>query len=181
MRTADKLLGDVDDQREQFADAVRALLGEIFEAGADFVGNPSGFSDEILGEATDQLLESLATAIIEPLRTRLARVIDDSSDVSQDRTELVDRLRSTYREVRNDRLGELAGDLATLAFNAGILRAMVPGDRLCWMVDNGGVACPDAEDNHLAGEVVAGDEYPTGDRLPPAHPGCRCLLVPPTR
>ena len=50
--------------------------------------------------------------------------------------------------------------------------------RLRWLVDNGGSPCPDAEDNSLAGLVVRGEPFPTGHCHPPAHPGCRCLLVP---
>ena len=40
---------------------------------------------------------------------------------------------------------------------------------------------PDAEDNRLADAVRAGEPFPTGDLRPPAHAGCRCLLVPAPR
>jgi hypothetical protein len=108
----------------------------------------------------------------------LARVVDDSDDTSPDRNELVDRLRATYREWRNDRIGELSGDIATLGFSRGVMAAASPDQQLCWMVDHGGLPCPDGEDNQLAGPVTVGHEFPTGDICPPAHPGCRCLLVP---
>lgn len=55
---------------------------------------------------------------------------------------------------------------------------MTDGASSRWIVDNGGVACPDAEDNALAGGVCKGDPFPTGDLHPPAHPGCRCLAAP---
>jgi hypothetical protein len=48
---------------------------------------------------------------------------------------------------------------------------------MCWVVDDGGSPCPDAEDNALAGAVAAGEAFPTGHRHPPAHPGCRCVLA----
>ena len=38
-------------------------------------------------------------------------------------------------------------------------------------------ACPDCEDNSLAGAQAKGEPFPTGQLHPPAHPGCRCLLV----
>jgi hypothetical protein len=44
--------------------------------------------------------------------------------------------------------------------------------------DNAGQPCADAEDNALAGALPCGEAFPTGDVLPPAHPGCRCILVP---
>jgi len=37
--------------------------------------------------------------------------------------------------------------------------------------------CPDCDDNTLAGELPKGEEFPTGQLHPPAHAGCRCLLV----
>jgi hypothetical protein len=45
-------------------------------------------------------------------------------------------------------------------------------------VDRTGEPCPDADDNALAGPVAKGTPFPTGDRCSPAHPGCRCLVVP---
>ena len=46
------------------------------------------------------------------------------------------------------------------------------------VVDDGGVPCPDCDDNSLAGSVPKGEPFPTGDLHPPAHPGCRCIAVP---
>jgi hypothetical protein len=37
--------------------------------------------------------------------------------------------------------------------------------------------CPDCDDNALE-PTVKGEAFPTGQPHPPAHPGCRCLLVP---
>jgi hypothetical protein len=50
-----------------------------------------------------------------------------------------------------------------------------------WVVDPSCVACPDCDDNALAGEIGRGDSYPTGDTRPPAHQDCRCLVVPVSR
>jgi len=90
-------------------------------------------------------------------------------------------VRAAYRELRNERLPELVGDLLTAACNEGVLSASRPGANHTWLVDHGGLPCPDGEDNHLAGAVVAGEAFPTGDLRPPAQPGCRCLLVPADR
>ena len=37
--------------------------------------------------------------------------------------------------------------------------------------------CPDCDDNALE-PTLKGATFPTGQQHPPAHPGCRCLLVP---
>ena len=68
-------------------------------------------------------------------------------------------------------------DIARAAFGRGALAAVLPGTKVCWMVDPHGPACPDAEDNALAGEVAAGQPFPTGDVSAPAHEGCRCMLA----
>ena len=47
-----------------------------------------------------------------------------------------------------------------------------------WSLDDAEGACPECDDNALAGPVPRGDRYPTGHRHPPAHDGCRCLLLP---
>jgi hypothetical protein len=46
-----------------------------------------------------------------------------------------------------------------------------------WVPDPERGACPDCDDNVLAGTIAKGDEFPTGDRCAPAHPGCRCLVL----
>ena len=37
--------------------------------------------------------------------------------------------------------------------------------------------CPDCLDNVLAGSIVFGEPFPTGDIMPPGHPSCRCALI----
>jgi hypothetical protein len=56
--------------------------------------------------------------------------------------------------------------------------AVAAGRPLVWTIDPAGAPCPDCEDNSLAGEVAAGDAFPTGHTSAPAHPGCRCLTLP---
>ena len=49
-----------------------------------------------------------------------------------------------------------------------------------WVVDDVDGPCPDCDDDALAGLLPKGEEFPTGQTYPPAHSGCRCLLVPST-
>ena len=37
--------------------------------------------------------------------------------------------------------------------------------------------CPDCDDNALE-PTLKGKAFPTGQPHPPAHPGCRCIVVP---
>jgi hypothetical protein len=44
-----------------------------------------------------------------------------------------------------------------------------------WVTVVGG-CCPDCDDNTLE-PTTRGKPFPTGQLLPPAHPGCRCLVA----
>jgi hypothetical protein len=66
------------------------------------------------------------------------------------------------------------------AFTMGAYRASPDDASLRWLVDDDEGACPDCDDNALAGPTPKGSKFPTGQTYPPAHAGCRCLLVPAT-
>jgi hypothetical protein len=96
------------------------------------------------------------------------------ADVAQ----LGEALSAVYRQWRVQELEPLARHHAMIAFTRGAYATYPDGMALRWVVDDEG-PCPDCDDNELAGAVTKGDGYPTGQAHPPAHPGCRCLLVPP--
>jgi hypothetical protein len=118
---------------------------------------------------------AIAADLVGPLRERLSRSVTDGAGDNDDITK---RVRAVYREWKTQHIDNQLDDVFRLAYGSGALAAAAPGTRLCWMVDPHGPACPDAEDNALAGPVEAGDAYPTGHTSAPAHAGCRCLLAP---
>ena len=95
---------------------------------------------------------------------------------------LNDVIGAAYRDLKGARLEGIAGDHATTAFAGGEVAALTrkrgPQLTVAWVVDDGGAPCPDCADNALAGEQQLGEMFPTGQAHPPAHPGCRCVLVP---
>ena len=52
----------------------------------------------------------------------------------------------------------------------------VPEQAVLWWVPLEEGSCPDCDDNALE-PTVKGENFPTGQPHPPAHPGCRCLLA----
>jgi hypothetical protein len=62
------------------------------------------------------------------------------------------------------------------AWTRGVYDA-VPEQAVLWWVPFEEGSCPDCDDNALE-PTVKGKQFPTGQALPPAHPGCRCLLAP---
>ncbi len=94
-----------------------------------------------------------------------------------DEDELTALIRSGYREWKTQQIAELVRHHVLLAFSQGQYSAMPADATMQWVIDDSGAPCPDAEDNALAGAVAKGEAFPTGHCYPPAHPGCRCLVV----
>jgi cell division septum initiation protein DivIVA len=164
-----QIIPDLDEHAARYAAAIDKDLQEAFSAGASMLDDAGGAAD---GEAT-AARELLASGLVRPLRDRLERSIIDGSG---DNDEVVRRVRAVYREWKTQHIDDQLDDVFRLAHGAGVLASVGAGTPLCWKVDPAGPACPDAEDNALAGVVPAGDAYPTGHVLAPAHAGCRCLL-----
>jgi hypothetical protein len=127
----------------------------------------------LLGIAHD-----LAVAVVGPLRRRLAG--GDGLE-GADESVVAEHVGSAFREWKGERIERLAGDHVVAAFSAGTIAAAEGGSssHLEWVAvsDSGDTPCPDCEDNGLTGSLAPGEEFPTGHLHPPAHPGCRCLLV----
>ncbi len=138
--------------------------------GVGATDEPGGGTSEALSAANDML----HAEIVGPLRERLKRAV---ADAERDNTELAALIRVIYREWKTQRIDENLDDVARMAFGHGALAGVAPGTPLCWIVDPAGPECPDAEDNSLAGAVLAGEPFPTDHRCAPAHSGCRCMVV----
>jgi DivIVA domain-containing protein len=161
----------------RYADAIgdELVAAAVAGAGTTGDGSPAVLRKSIAKSTTlDPVRAAIAEDLVGPLRERLSRSVADGAGDNDDITK---RVRAVYREWKTQHIDDQLDDVFRLAYGAGALAAAIPGSRLCWMVDPHGPACPDAEDNALAGPVEAGGAYPTGHRLAPAHAGCRCLLV----
>ncbi|MGH2686090.1 MAG: hypothetical protein ACRDJP_11550, partial [Actinomycetota bacterium] len=158
-----ELLPPASDHVARYRDAAADTFQDAWRAGAGSTQT-----------APADLLTELAGELVGPLRTRVERVAAGPAEGD----ELADALRGCYREWRS-RLSEgTVHHVVVAAYSAGVYDAAPAGTKLCWVVDNGGVPCPDADDNALAGAVPKGEPFPTGHLRPPAHPGCRCLAIP---
>jgi hypothetical protein len=176
VRTIDTMLPWQTEQSERYAAAIIAELEKAALVGAASIdkGTVKEHKASInRAGATKAAVESLTATIVAPLRDRVERAVTEAAGDNEDLAAMV---RGIYREWKTQRIDEHLDDVARAAFGRGALAAVMPGTRVCWMVDPNGPACPDAEDNALAGEVAAGQPFPTGDTSAPAHEGCRCML-----
>ncbi len=173
VRSLDALLPPPAEQSERYASAIAAELVVAAEAGSASV---EGKVPLDLGpEGTlAPVRESLASGLVMPLRERLERCVEEGD---ADNDAVTKRARAVYREWKTQRIDEQLDDVFRVAYGRGACDSIEPGTPVTWIVDPAGPACPDAEDNSLAGTVALGEAFPTGHTCAPAHPGCRCLLA----
>jgi DivIVA domain-containing protein len=171
VRSVDELLPAPAEQSGRYADAVAAELALAADAGSASVKGSVALD---LGSTLAPAHEWLVSALVTPLRERLERCVDDGDG---DNDAVTKRARAVYREWKTQRIDEQLDDVFRVAFGRGASDALEPGTPVTWIVDPAGPACPDAEDNSLAGTVSLGEGFPTGHTCAPAHAGCRCLVV----
>jgi cell division septum initiation protein DivIVA len=156
-----------DEHADRFAIAATTQLDGAAQHGAQMAGGEkAGSCDELAG--------SLGVALVDPLRVRMQRSFDDCDG---DLEEVSERLRALYREWKGQHIGAAVRHYTAAAYAAGAFGAVDEGATVRWVVDASCDACPDCDDNALAGDVAKGDPFPTGDTCSPAHPDCRCLVV----
>ena len=179
------LLGDPAEFLGTCTKAVSADLSGASAAGVALAGDLHDDATDHPTVELDPVAEEVARTIVEPLRARLERAlgegsVDDDEEPSGDpvdELELADRIRACYREWRGPRLTVAVTDACASAFGLGLRAALPDSVGLRWFTDRGDKPCPDCDDNGLAGVVAAGERFPTGQFVPPAHPGCRCLAL----
>jgi len=170
------LLPDETEHLDSVATAAMPALEQSAAAGVSFTGlkGASGPKTDVLLEIAHQLAQS----VVGPLRRRLAG--GDGLEGAEESV-VAEHVGSAFREWKGERVERLAGDHIVAAFSAGTIAAAQGAGTspLEWVAvsDSGDAPCPDCEDNGLNGSQAAGEEFPTGHRHPPAHPGCRCLIA----
>ncbi len=170
-----KVLPALEDQLARWAHVLQPAVDAAYAAGAASVGAEAGGGP--VGSAPRALLTELATSVVSPLRERLESSLGsvDTRTPADTEIAIAQSLGARYREWRGEQLEAVLGDALAVAYSRGVFDAAPDGARLRWVPAVVG-KCPDCDDNALE-PTVKGSEFPTGQLHPPAHPGCRCLLV----
>jgi cell division septum initiation protein DivIVA len=170
--TAIAFLPTPESQLERYEDIALPALADAAEAGASIAPvKGRGTSRASVGD----LAADLASAIVGPLRDRLERAVSESAG---DRDDLAQRIRSTFREWKSQRVDESVTFGVLSACNRGILDRLPKASQVRWVVAAGDAPSPDCEDNALGGATERGAAFPTGHNAPPLHPGCHCVVLP---
>lgn len=151
--------------------AVAGPLEEAWESalsswgGADFVATSRS-------KMVEEAAATLALAAAEGVAS--ASEPGTRYEGSQEGTEA---LSNAFRQWRARHLPVAVGDAVLAVFAAAFVACMPGGMRLRW-VPSEGSRCPACTSNAVVAPRPAGDEFPSGHLHPPAHPGCRCVLLP---
>ena len=173
----DELIPELDEHVQTYADALADDLTEAAVAGAAEVGksDTKTLRTTILKGALDPAHAIVRNDLVGPLRARIERAIIDGAGDNEDITK---RVRAVYREWKTQHIDHQLDDAFRFAHGGGAAVGVKPGTAIRWIIDPSEPTCADCEDNSLAGDVAAGEAFPTGHTAAPAHAGCRCLTVP---
>ncbi len=177
-----ELLSSEEDQRRGLVEASVDFLGDAFDAGETFARNHLGSEASAAPDATEinrsavgSGAQELADTVVTLLRRRLLE--EDSEGPGPSEEEAAELVSAAYREWRGERIERLVGDHVIGAFSSGV-RAASGKVPLHWVAAGNDEGCADCDDNALGEGVGEGERFPTGHLHPPAHAGCRCLVVP---
>ena len=176
VRELDDLLPERPEHLGRYRDAIVDDLLAAASAGASLVsgGTVAQIKKADATKATSAGEEVLDEWLIVPLRERLDRCVAAGDG---DNAEITKRVRSVYREWKTQHIDELLDDVIRTAHGRGVFAAIEPGTAVAWVADPAHDVCADCDDNTLGGVVSAGTAFPTEHLFPPAHLGCRCLLL----
>lgn len=164
-----ELLSAVEDLVRPLAAAAEPLLARAADAGYRSI--TPDVADDAVPPVAD-LAGDVAANIVRDLRPRLETAFGNDGE-----SEVSDGVGIAFREWRGERVSRLVGDALHVAYTRGCYVAAPKAARLRWVADDGEQPCPDCDDNALAGGLRKGKAFPTGHRHPPAHTGCRCIIV----
>ena len=172
----DAILGTIEEHAARYAVSVAEDTMTAASAGAKSVKSSGGSSRRVTQKAiASHVKDTITAGLVAGFREDARIAIGEAEG---DREILASLMRDVYRKWKTDLIDQHVDDIACTSYSKGGFLALEPNSRLSWMVDPAAECCSECEDNSLAGSVAKGDVFPTGHSMPPAHPGCRCLVCP---
>jgi hypothetical protein len=169
--TAEAVLPSVEEQSAAWAEVLAPGVDEVYRSAIR-----STSSDAATEGVPREVLVALAAELGAPLRERLVSAFSTTSaDGGAEDADVAQRVGSRYREWRTEALDGALADALVGSWARGTIDAAPDDARLRWVTPTGG-CCPDCDDDALE-TTPRGEAFPTGQLAPPAHPGCRCLVV----
>ncbi|MSV94848.1 MAG: hypothetical protein F2861_05590, partial [Actinobacteria bacterium] len=172
-----RLLPDRAHEGVAWSNLLTPMVNTVYLEGRMAVGKKNRIT-----EMPERLLVEFSESFSAPLRERLVGTIRStvSEGPYESNAELTRvmgaALGARFREWRGSDLEDHTAYVLAAVYTRGCYDAAGPGVCLKWVADETG-RCPDADDNALE-PTIKGHAFPTGQKYPPAHPGCRCFVIP---
>ncbi len=172
-----RLLPDRAHEGVAWSNLLTPMVNTVYLEGRMAVGKKNRIT-----EMPERLLVEFSESFSAPLRERLVGTIRStvSEGPYESNAELTRvmgaALGARFREWRGSDLEDHTAYVLAAVYTRGCYDATGPGVCLKWVADETG-RCPDADDNALE-PTIKGHAFPTGQKYPPAHPGCRCFVIP---
>lgn len=152
-------------QKSQLTNAIFDSLIQLLNFNDNFVN--------IDKNEINLMSSNLSQDLLNEIQEKLSKekiVVNDSNKAS-----LQEKISATYREIRSQKVDDLVGDYVYKTYNLLTFKTAKENDLLFWVPTT--TPCSDCEDNSLAKEITSSETFPTGSSYPPAHRGCRCILL----
>lgn len=151
------------------------LIDAAAEVGADA---PKHLKDGArLPAASATMRAVLAHEVVSGLRATLRAGLE----ADEPETSLSERVGEVFRDLKGPVLEGLVGTHLDRVYGHGLLDGWqeLGIKRIRWQVGDE-PRCPEqrCRSNAEEGPVELGIDFPSGDRVPPAHQGCTCVIVP---
>ena len=172
--TIDAILPWQSEHDARYVDAIRDELEAAARSGAE-IGDDPTVSSANLEVCVSEGATIVSTWLVGPLRERVTRCVSEGAG---DNAVITKKIRAVYREWKTRHIDEQLDHVVRVSHGRGVLAGIVPDNPVRWVADDRHASCADCDDNALEGQVAAGQPFPTGDVFAPAHPGCRCMLLP---
>lgn len=159
-----KILELANEKAIEYAKARGAeLVGMRVLSDGSIVENPS--AQWAISESTRDSLRELITSGMEEgwSNSTLQKAILDSEEFSQSRALMIARTETAYADTEGN---------AALYRESGVVKQKE------WLTAGDDVVSEECIENEEAGPIPFEEEFPDGSMWPPAHPNCRCVLIP---
>ena len=166
------MLPSVEEQSAAWADVLAPGVDEVYRT-ATRATSPDGATEGVPRDVARRARRPSSVPRCGSGSSRRSR--PTSADGDPEDGDVAQRVGSRYREWRTQALDGALADALVAAWARGTIDAAPDDARLRWVTPAGG-CCPDCDDDALEATPV-GEAFPTGHLAPPAHPGCRCVVV----
>lgn len=157
---------------------IKQYIKQSSQNAAQTIGTtPLSLDSPLVKDFIEKRSEFFSSSISDTTTKKLLNSLNDGSAKNETLPELVDRVKSIYLEAKTSRAEMIARTEISASANFASIETYKEGgvEKVEWYNLD-----PEAEECIMnAGKTRAiGEDFPSGDTEPPAHPNCRSTLLP---